>query len=72
MTPHRGRAWVIALGSLAACAGAPPMPEPPATHPASPAAMAAPVTAPTDTLTMPERKPKTSTGNVGGKHMRGR
>lgn len=72
MTPRRGRDWLLALGTLAACAGAPPMPEPPATHPASPAAMAAPVTAATDTLTMPERQPKTGPGNPGGKHMRGR
>jgi hypothetical protein len=46
-------AFVLAAG----CAPAPPMPDPPASHPASPAADEAPERAPGQTLAMPPQAP---------------
>jgi hypothetical protein len=56
--PRAGLPLPVLLLVAAACAGAPPMPDPPATHPASKDAPEAPETAPTSTLTMPARTPK--------------
>lgn len=53
---------------LAACAVPPPLPDPPATHPASPAAVEAPERAPGQTLVMPVRTPPARTGSPGRGH----
>lgn len=69
---RRRRATVLAAAGVlvAACAGTPPRPELPRTHPASPHADEAPEQAPTPTLSMPARA---SAGTVdgAGKPMRG-
>ncbi len=72
MTQRLARSRLLALGTLAACAGAPPMPDPADTHPASPAATAAPTVPPTDTLAMPPRTPKAAVGQPDAMRMRGR
>lgn len=71
--PRRARRTLLALSAFAAgCATAPPMPEPPATHPASPNATAAPAPEPSTTLSMPVRTPQRSDGQKdGGKAKRG-
>lgn len=43
---------------LTACQTSPPLPDPEATHPASPQAEEAPERAPSTTLRMPERTPR--------------
>lgn len=59
--PVAQRAPRIAVASaalaLGACSAVPPMPDPPSTHPASPAAAASPRTAPSTTLSLPGSQP---------------
>ncbi|MCU0865749.1 MAG: hypothetical protein MUC36_18345 [Planctomycetes bacterium] len=57
-TRHAVRRLLPLLTALAACSAAPELPDWPVSHPASPAADAAPEPAPSSTLTMPERKPR--------------
>ncbi|MBL8747816.1 MAG: hypothetical protein JNK78_01555 [Planctomycetes bacterium] len=60
------RRFLAPLLATAACSAPPPMPDPPASHPACPAAAAAPERPMSDALTMPERRPTPpSTGGRG-------
>jgi hypothetical protein len=66
--PRQRRSTALATAlALAACSTAPPMPDPPRTHPASPHADEAPERAPSDSLTMPVRTPRgDATGSKKG------
>ncbi|HEX6813888.1 MAG TPA: hypothetical protein VF384_19860 [Planctomycetota bacterium] len=61
-TSTRRRCTWFTLAILAGCATAPPMPDPPPTHPASPLAAEAAAPPASTTLTMPARTPKGNTG----------
>jgi hypothetical protein len=66
---RRGALFVLAL--LAGCAAAPPMPDPPPTHPASPLAQEVTPQPSGTTLTMPARTAKTTSAPGGDARMRG-
>ncbi len=63
---RRARCGWFAVLVVAACAAAPPMPDPAPTHPASPDAAEAPPVAASTTLTMPTRMPKAATPKATG------
>jgi hypothetical protein len=66
---RRGALFPLAL--LAGCAAAPPMPDPPPTHPASPLAQEVTPQPSGTTLLMPTRTAKTNPASGGDARMRG-